>query len=98
MGGLGKFAGLDRLALGGDAASGVTVSGGKYVGKNVYLELSPAVGDRAASAQVEWRAGHGFICRLAGRRRGGRQTLDQLAATPAARRRKPRPRNRKASV
>src|SRR5581483_10945647 len=40
MGGLRNFARLDRLALGGDSAAGVTVSGGKYIGEHVYLELT----------------------------------------------------------
>ncbi len=53
MGGLKNFARLDRLAFGGDAASGVTVSGGKYLTDNVYLELtrsSPASPARATRA------------------------------------------------
>ena len=59
MGGLQNFARLDRLAIGGDAASGVTVSGGKYIGKNVYLELTGG-GRAGPSASVEVRAGHGL--------------------------------------
>ncbi len=59
LGGLQNFARLDRLALGGDSASGVTVSGGKYIGKNVYLELTGG-GRSGPSAQVEVRAGHGL--------------------------------------
>ena len=57
IGNLRTFAGLDRLALaGGDAASGAaSVSGGKYVTKNVYLELTGGGRDGGA-AQVEWRA------------------------------------------
>lgn len=56
VGNLRTFARLDRLALGGgDAASGgVTVSGGKYVTDNVYLELTGGGRDGGA-AQVEWR-------------------------------------------
>jgi translocation and assembly module TamB len=56
VGNLRTFARLDRLALGGgDAASGgVTVSGGKYLTDNVYLELTGGGRDGAA-AQVEWR-------------------------------------------
>ena len=54
IGNLRTFAGLDRLALGGGDASGVTVSGGKYLTDNVYLELTG--GSRTGpSAQVEWR-------------------------------------------
>ena len=56
MGGLKNFARLDRLALGGgDAATGVTVSGGKYIGNKVYLELTGG-GRQGPSAQVEFRA------------------------------------------
>lgn len=56
IGNLRTFAGLDRLALGGgDATSGaVSVSGGKYVTENVYLELTGG-GRDGGSAQVEWR-------------------------------------------
>ena len=55
MGGLSRFARLDRLALGGDEASGVTVSGGKYIGNHLYLELTGG-GRYGPSAQVEYRA------------------------------------------
>ncbi len=56
IGGLKNFARLDRLALGGgDAATGVTVSGGKYIGNRVYLELTGG-GRQGASAQVEVKA------------------------------------------
>jgi translocation and assembly module TamB len=58
LGGLQNFARLDRLALGTDNASGVTVSGGKYIGKHVYLELTGG-GRYGPSAQVEYRASHG---------------------------------------
>ncbi|MBQ1541494.1 MAG: translocation/assembly module TamB domain-containing protein [Caulobacteraceae bacterium] len=54
IGGLRGLAGLDRLALGGDQASGVTVAGGKYLTDNVYLELAGG-GRDGPSAQVEWR-------------------------------------------
>jgi translocation and assembly module TamB len=56
VGNLRTLAGLDRLALGGgDAASGgVSISGGKYLTKNVYLELTGGGRDGGA-AQVEWR-------------------------------------------
>jgi translocation and assembly module TamB len=56
VGNLRTFAGLDRLALGGgDAVSGaVSISGGKYLTDNVYLELTGGGRDGGA-AQVEWR-------------------------------------------
>jgi translocation and assembly module TamB len=54
IGNLRSFAGLDRLAFGGDDASGVTVSGGKYLTEDVYLELTGG-GREGPSAQVEWR-------------------------------------------
>jgi translocation and assembly module TamB len=55
MGGLSRFARLDRLALGGDESTGVTVSGGKYIGNHLYLELTGG-GRQSPSAQVEYRA------------------------------------------
>jgi translocation and assembly module TamB len=56
MGGLKNFARLDRLALGGgDAATGVTVSGGKYIGNKVYLELTGG-GRQGPVAEVDYRA------------------------------------------
>ena len=54
FGTLRTFAGLDRLALGGNAQSGATISGGKYLTNNVYLELTGG-GRTGPSAQVEWR-------------------------------------------
>ena len=54
IGNLRSFAGLDRLAFGGDQESGVTVSGGKYLTDDVYLELTGG-GREGPSAQVEWR-------------------------------------------
>jgi translocation and assembly module TamB len=54
VGNLRTFAGLDRLALGGGDASGVTVSGGKYLTDTVYLELTGG-GREGSAAQVEWR-------------------------------------------
>ena len=59
MGGLSRFARLDRLALGGDEASGVTVSGGKYIGNHLYLELTGG-GRYGPSAEVEYRANRSF--------------------------------------
>jgi translocation and assembly module TamB len=54
VGNLRSFAKLDRLAFGGTQATGVTVSGGKYVTDNVYLELTGG-GREGPLAQVEWR-------------------------------------------
>jgi translocation and assembly module TamB len=54
IGSLRNFAGLDRLAFGGGEDSGVTVSGGKYLTDDVYLELTGG-GRDGPSAQVEWR-------------------------------------------
>jgi translocation and assembly module TamB len=54
IGGLRNFARLDRLALVGGGATGVSVAGGKYLTDNVYVEL--AGGGRAGpSVQVEYR-------------------------------------------
>ena len=67
IGNLRNFAGLDRLALGGGDASGVTVSGGKYLTDDVYLELTGG-GREGPSAQVEWRVRKSLsiISKLAG--------------------------------
>ncbi len=67
VGNLRAFAGLDRLALGGGDASGMTISGGKYLTDNVYLELTGGGRDGSA-AQVEWRVKKNLsiISRLAG--------------------------------
>lgn len=67
IGNLRTFAGLDRLALAGGGESGVTVSGGKYLTDDVYLELTGG-GREGPSAQVEWRLGRNLsvISRLAG--------------------------------
>lgn len=55
IGNLRQFAGLDRLALGSATnSSATTVSGGKYLTENVYLELTGG-GRTGPSAQVEWR-------------------------------------------
>jgi len=54
IGNLRNFAGLDRLAFGGADESGVTVSGGKYLTDDVYLEITGG-GREGPSAQVEWR-------------------------------------------
>lgn len=67
IGNLRSFAGLDRLALGGGNETGVTVSGGKYLTEDVYLELTGG-GRDGPSAQVEWRIGRNLsiISKLAG--------------------------------
>ncbi|CAN5573567.1 translocation/assembly module TamB domain-containing protein [soil metagenome] len=54
IGNLRTFAGLDRLAVGGGGESGMTISGGKYLTEDVYLELTGG-GREGPSAQVEWR-------------------------------------------
>ncbi|WP_421931882.1 translocation/assembly module TamB domain-containing protein [Phenylobacterium sp.] len=67
IGNLRTFAGLDRLALGGGGESGMTISGGKYLTDDVYLELTGG-GRTGPSAQVEWRVGKNLsiISKLAG--------------------------------
>lgn len=67
IGNLKSFAGLDRLAFGGGLDSSVTVSGGKYLTDNVYLELTGG-GREGPSAQVEWRLRRNLsiLSRLAG--------------------------------
>ncbi len=100
MGGLRNFAKLDRLALGGgDAANsvnsagnryvetGVTVSGGKYIGNRVYLELTGG-GRLGPSAQVEVKATRAFsvISQLGGQegaKLAVRWRLDYGKAKPA---------------
>lgn len=57
IGNVRQFAGLDRLALGGTQATGTTISGGKYVTKDVYLELTGG-GRNGSAAQIEWRIRH----------------------------------------
>jgi translocation and assembly module TamB len=54
LGNLRELAGLDRLAFGGDQASGLTVAGGKYVADNVYLELIGG-GREGPAVEVQWR-------------------------------------------
>ncbi len=59
LGSVRQFAGLDRLAFGAsDAASGVTVAGGKYITDNVYLEIIGG-GRTGPSAEVDWRIRRG---------------------------------------
>jgi translocation and assembly module TamB len=54
IGNLRTFARLDRLALAGGGSTGVTVAGGKYLTKDVYLELTGG-GKQGPTAEVEWR-------------------------------------------
>lgn len=54
IGGLQNLTRLDRLAFAGGDASGVAVSGGKYLTDDVYLEITGG-GREGPSAQVEWR-------------------------------------------
>ena len=76
IGNLRSFAGLDRLAFGGSEQSGVTVSGGKYLTDDVYLELTGG-GRDGPSAQVEWRIRRNLslISRLAGQEGGNRLAI-----------------------
>jgi translocation and assembly module TamB len=60
LGGLRQFARLDRLAVsGGGSGTAATVSGGKYVTDDVYLELTGG-GRNGPTAQVEWRVRRNF--------------------------------------
>jgi translocation and assembly module TamB len=55
VGNIRNFARLDRLALtGGNAATGFSVAGGKYLTDNVYVEVSGGA-RTGASAQLEYR-------------------------------------------
>jgi translocation and assembly module TamB len=54
IGNLRQFAGLDRLALGATQTAGTTISGGKYISKDIYLELTGGARN-GTGAQVEWR-------------------------------------------
>ena len=59
LGSLKQFAGLDRLALGGNDVTGMTVAGGKYLGDNVYLEIVGG-GREGPTAEVDWRIKRGL--------------------------------------
>ncbi len=54
IGNLRQFARLDRLALGGDQTTGTTISGGKYLTNNIYVELTGG-GRYGTAASVELR-------------------------------------------
>jgi translocation and assembly module TamB len=75
IGNLRNFAGLDRLAFGGGDESGVTVSGGKYLTDDVYLELTGG-GREGPTAQVEWRVRKNLsiLSRLSGQTSGAGST------------------------
>lgn len=75
IGNLRNFAGLDRLAFGGGDQSGVTVSGGKYLTDDVYLELTGG-GREGPTAQVEWRVRKNLsiLSRLSGQTSGAGST------------------------
>ncbi|CAN5122045.1 translocation/assembly module TamB domain-containing protein [soil metagenome] len=53
IGNLRELAGLDRLSFGGQA-SALTVSGGRYLTDNVYLEVIGG-GESGAAVNVEWQ-------------------------------------------
>jgi len=53
IGNLRELAGLDRLSFGGEA-SALTVAGGRYITKNIYLEIIGG-GDAGAAVNVEWQ-------------------------------------------
>ncbi|MDB5420296.1 MAG: hypothetical protein JWR59_243, partial [Brevundimonas sp.] len=53
IGNLRELAGLDRLSFGGEA-SALTVAGGRYITKNVYLEIIGG-GEAGAAVNVEWQ-------------------------------------------
>ncbi len=57
IGNLRQFAGLDRLALGGTSTGETTISGGKYINKDLYLEITGG-GRNGSGAQLEWRIRH----------------------------------------
>jgi translocation and assembly module TamB len=89
IGNLRSFAGLDRLAFGGGGTQGVTVSGGKYLTDNVYLELTGG-GRDGPTAQVEWRIRKrlAIVSRIAGQGDGKlsvRWRTDQRREPPAPR-------------
>jgi translocation and assembly module TamB len=67
IGNIRTFAKLDRLAFAGGDASGVAISGGKYITDDVYLEITGG-GREGPSAQVEWRVKKtlSIVSRLAG--------------------------------
>jgi translocation and assembly module TamB len=55
IGNIRSFARLDRLAIsGGNAATGVSVAGGKYLTQNLYVQVGGG-GRTGATAQVEYR-------------------------------------------
>jgi len=89
VGNLRSFARLDRLALGGGDASGVTVSGGKYLTEDIYLEITGG-GREGPSAQVEWRFSRNLsiVSRVGGQTTTAGQTTTERDARLAVRWRK----------
>ncbi len=59
LGSMKQFARLDRLAIGGNEVSGMTVAGGKYISENVYLEIVGG-GREGPTAEVDWRIKRGL--------------------------------------
>ncbi len=75
MGGLKQLTRLDRLVIGGDGASGVTVAGGKYISDNVYVEVVGG-GREGPSAQVVWQVKRRFsIASQLGGQQGAKLTV-----------------------
>ncbi|HEY5290235.1 MAG TPA: translocation/assembly module TamB domain-containing protein, partial [Caulobacteraceae bacterium] len=54
IGGLRSLAHLDRLAIADSTITGTTISGGKYIGDKLYLEITGG-GREGEGAQLEWR-------------------------------------------
>ncbi|HEY7901395.1 MAG TPA: translocation/assembly module TamB domain-containing protein [Caulobacteraceae bacterium] len=54
IGGLRSLAHLDRLAIADSNVTGTTISGGKYIGDRLYVQLTGG-GREGESAQIEWR-------------------------------------------
>lgn len=75
MGGLRQITRLDRLVIGGDGGSGMTVAGGKYISDNVYIEIVGG-GREGPSAQVVWQVKRRFsIASQLGGQQGAKLTV-----------------------
>ena len=59
LGSLRQFAGLDRLALGSDEQSNLAISAGKYISRDVYLEVVGG-GREGPTAEIQWRIKRGL--------------------------------------